>query len=302
VIPEPAVNEIARPYRGLSVQDVAFDLTESAVRDALIGKEAYRRTEYLALRNGDAAALVCITKASAEPLFSPITDLRMVAAPAEVVSVHSPETNVANASALARVAAAHRSPGATVYLVTGQYEHVNFIWRPAPIQIRVLEVTPPQPPKLLSMAQQCVDFDEDLPPIELVPDIVDLNELVRRSKAERPLLPCRGSGMSEMGYADFLDTRPPYQDGWTLIGCERSRAFYEHFYDREPRQVDICPRRRELPQQTLVLAKCCLRESGVERAGNRAEVAWGASIEDVRRALHCLVDPVASERETADVS
>ena len=33
--------------------------------------------------------------------------------------------------------------------------------------MRVLEVVPPEPPKLLEMARQVVDYDEDLPPVAL---------------------------------------------------------------------------------------------------------------------------------------
>ena len=50
------------------------------------------------------------------------------------------------------------------YVVQGRFEHVNFIWRPAPLPVLVTEVIPPHPPKLLAMAEQVVGYDEDLPP------------------------------------------------------------------------------------------------------------------------------------------
>jgi hypothetical protein len=128
----------------------------------------YRRTDYLVLRNGGEAAVVAVRKASTEPLFSPVVEARVLAGPDEVVSVSSPETDVGNATALARAALRHARPGARAYVVQGRYEHVNFIWEPAPVRIGVTEVVPPEPPKLFAMAEQVVAFDEDLPPIDLV--------------------------------------------------------------------------------------------------------------------------------------
>ena len=133
------------------------------------------------------------------------------------------------------------------YVVQGRFEHVNFIWRPAPVQIRVTEVIPPHPPKLLAMAEQVVAYDEDLPPVDLVLDAVDVTELVAANPAPHYLLPCRGSGVPAEGEVSFLDTHPPYHDDWLLIGCERSRQFHEHFYLTEPARVDLCPRRESWP-------------------------------------------------------
>ena len=130
-------------------------------------------------------------------------------------------------------------------MVQGKFEHVNFIWRPAPVQVRVTEVVPPHPPKLLAMAEQVVAYDEDLPPVHLVLDAVDVQRPGRANHRRRAyLLPCRGSGIRRpAGRSSFLDTHPPYQQDWLLIGCERSRQFHQHFYRTEPRQVDLCPKR-----------------------------------------------------------
>ena len=110
------------------------------------------------------------------------------------------------------------------------------------MQIRVTEVIPPHPPKLLAMAEQVVAYDEDLPPIDLILDAVDVTELVAANPAPHYLLPCRGSGVPAEGDVSFLDTHPPYHDDWLLIGCERSRQFHNHFYLTEPRAG------RSLPQ------------------------------------------------------
>lgn len=299
MIPDPAPNTITRPYRGLSVQETDVALVEVELIPFLLGREVYRRTDYLVLRNGGEAALLAVRKESLEPLFSPVTEARLLAGPQELVWIESGETDVGNASALARVARAHARPGARAYVVIGRYEHVNFIWQPAPIRIRVTEVVPPEPAKLVKMAEQVVAFDEDLPPIELLPDLVDLRDLAQRHPAPRYLLPCRGSGVDLGAEVDFLDTRPAERRDWLLLGCERSMQFHRHFYGDEPGRVDICPRSRAAPGDgCLTLTKCCLLERGVEVDPGQAVVPWGANLDEVRTALRRLTGverPVPAE-------
>lgn len=289
MIPTPAPNTITRPYRGLSVQETDIPLTEVDLVPFLLGREVYRRTDYLVLLNGGGTALVAVRKASLEPLFSPVIEARLLAGPDQVVWVESPDTDVGNASALARAALVQDRPDALAYVVRGRYEHVNFIWLPAPVRIRVTEVVPPEPAKLLAMAEQVVAFDEDLPPIELVLDAVDIRDLARENPSDRYLLPCRGAGVDVAGAVDFLDTRPDSRRDWLLIGCERSMQFHRHFYGDEPSRVDICPRRRAAPADgSLSLTKCCLLERGVDVERVRAVVPWGTSLDEIRTALRCL--------------
>lgn len=291
MIGEPAPNTVTRPYRGLSVQEVTVPLTGPDLREYLLGREVYRRTEYLVLRDGDATALAAVRKRSTGPLFPTVTEVRILAGPAETAWIDSPETDVGNATALARAARAHHRPGVRAYVVRGRYEHVNFIWEPEPVRVRVTEVVPPAPPKLLAMAEQVVAFDEDLPPVELVLDAVDIHATADRHPAARYLLPCRGSGVDLPGEVEFLDTRPEQRRDWLLIGCERSVQFHRHFYGDEPPRVDICPAGRATDPAAPTLAKCCLRERGVEVTGGAAVVPWGANLDEVRSALRRLLLP-----------
>jgi hypothetical protein len=287
VIPDPAPNTITRPYRGLSVQEVDVPLTELELMPYLLGREVYRRTDYLVLRNHAETAVVAVRKASSEPLFSPVIEARVLALPHQVVSIDAPQTDVGNASALARAALEHRRDGVRAYVVQGRYEHVNFIWEPAPVRIRVTEVVPPEPPKLLAMAEQVVAFDEDLPPIELVLDAVDIRELAAANPSAHYLLPCRGSGVELGGDVAFLDTRPDERQDWLMIGCERSLQFHRHFYGDEPPRADICPRRRPASAGPT-LTKCCLLERGLEVDGTTAVVPWGSNLDEIRDALRTL--------------
>lgn len=303
MIPEPAPNTITRPYRGLSVQEVDAPLTAAAIGALLAGREIYRRTAYLVLRGGAGTALVAVRPASTEPLFSPVAELRVLSGPDTTVWINEPGTDVGNASALAATALAHSRPGALAYVVQGRFEHVNFIWRPAPLPVRVTEVAPPDPPKLLAMAEQVVAYDEDLPPVTLLPDTVDIGELMTASPAPCYLLPCRGSGVAAGQEISFLDTHPPYNPDWLLIGCERSRQFHEHFYRTDPRRVDLCPKARSAGGAAgdPVLTKCCLLERGVQVDGGTAVVPWGANLDEVRAALRALCGLAPAQPPAAEV-
>jgi hypothetical protein len=303
VIAEPAPNTITRPYRGLSVQEVGVPLTPDGIEGLLRDREIYRRTAFLVLRNGPDTALVAVRPADPAPLFSPVAELRVLSGPQTTLWITDSDADVGNATSLASVALKHQRDGVLAYVVQGKFEHVNFVWRPAPVQIRVTEVIPPHPPKLLAMAEQVVAYDEDLPPIDLILDAVDVAELVAANPAPHYLLPCRGSGMPAEGEVSFLDTHPAYHDDWLLIGCERSRQFHNHFYLTEPARVDLCPKARVAGKPGApVLTKCCLLERGIEIHRNTAVVPWGANLDEVRAALRalCGIEPVGVAGAPAD--
>lgn len=284
---------MARPYRALSVQDCDLPLQEAALRKFMLGRLVYRRTEFIVLVNGEDRALIQVEHA-AERLFEPVTDVRLVAGAAEVAFIDAPDLNTANATQMARAALAD-GRAARVFIVEGLFQHVNFIFEPAPAQITVLEVVPPEPPKLLEMARRVIEFDEELPPIELLAVRVDMEELARSAPAEAFLFPCRCSGLRLDAEVDFLDAGPVPRDNWTLVGCERSRQIHEALYGRDPAELrTMCPREHlEAAGEGPLLLKCCLRERGIESdVGDRVEVPWGASLDEVREALHVLARPM----------
>ena len=295
-IAEPEPNTITRPYRGLSVQDVDIPLTPSAIEALLRSRDIYRRTTFIIVRNGPQAALAAVRPQHPGQLFSPVAELRVLSGPDTTLWINEPATDVGNASALAATALAHRRDGVLAYVVQGRFEHVNFIWQPAPLTVAVTEVIPPHPPKLLAMAEQVVAFDEDLPPVTLTLDAVDVRELMAATPAPRYLLPCRGSGVATGQEISFLDCHPPYHPDWLLIGCDRSRQFHQHFYGAEPSRVDLCPKARaaSVPGARL-LTKCCLLERGVQVEGTTAVVPWGANLDEVRTAIRALCGLPAAE-------
>jgi hypothetical protein len=284
-------------YRGISVARPGCRLDPNSLRDHFMGIEAYRRTRFVVVRDGDDTALIRVTKESEEPLFSKIVSVDVLAGPEECAFVHEPEADTAIPSALAQVAR-DRAPDARAIVVQGLYEHVSFILDPRPVRIRVREVVPPSPAKLFDQASRILAVTEDLPPIELVPELIRVEDLARQHPASHYLLPCRGAGADITGTdVSYLDERPDSRD-WTLIGCARSQQIHHWFYDKDAPAVDICPLRtadREDRGQDLLLTKCCLREEGVENGDGWTSVPWGSSLEQVREALFAL----AGQRESS---
>jgi hypothetical protein len=283
-------NWICRPYRGVSVQRLGVPLTQASVREHLLGRRVYRRTEVLIAEGEKGHAVVTVDKEpDGEGLFNPVTAVHWVAGPEDTAFVRDPETDTGNATQMARAAAAS-GESARVYVVEGRNQHVNLIVEPAPVRIRVVEVVPPDPPKLLDMAQRVLEYDEDLDPVELELVAVDLNEIALAQQTPHWLLPCRCGGLNLPGAVDFLDSGPPQPAEWTLLGCERSRQIHSELYGVEPAsRVEMCPRVRAGTPAVPTLVKCCLRERGIESDGEMVVVPWGATLEEVRAALHRIV-------------
>lgn len=287
-------NVLPSRYRGVAVARPGCRLDPDSLRAHFLGLEAYRRTRFVVVRDGADTAVISVTKKSTEPLFSTITRVVVLAEAHETAFVHEPDADTAIPSELARVAREH-APGARGVVVQGRYEHVSFILDPRPLRIRVREVVPPLPAKLVDQARRLLAITEDLPPIELVPELVRVEDLVLANPADHHLLPCRGAGADVPANVSYLDERPPERD-WTLIGCTRSRQIHEWFYGRGAPSVDICPlRRTDAADGDLVLTKCCMREEGVEHGDGWTAVPWGSSLDQVREALYAL----AGQREAS---
>jgi hypothetical protein len=286
-------NVVPRRYRGVAVTDVEVPLRADDLRDHFLGREAYRRTEYIVARHGGAVAVVRVRKASDEPLFSPITQVEVLAEPHETTEVHAPDVDTGVPTQLA-ITAREAAPDARCVVVRGRYEHVNFIIEPEPVALRIVEVVPPEPAKLVNQVERVLDLAEDLPPVDVRPDVIDLRALAASVPADHYLFPCRGSGIDAPGATvDFLDTRPPRAD-WVLVGCARSRQIHERFYGDVPPFVEMCPRERVGTVDGPTLTKCCMLEDRIERSGPLVVVPWGASLEEVRQGLGIVVGAAES--------
>ena len=252
---------------------------------------------YIVLRKEDATAVVSITTSDRESLFGLMETVEVIALPEDCTYSELPDVDPGVPSALA--AAARESgvgPGGTL-VVRGKYDHVNFIHHPDPTVVRVLEVVPPEPPKLYDLARQVLRY-ATLPPIELELERIDLREQAARARAAAFLAPCRAGGLEGLpSPVLFLDERPQMREDWLLIGCERSLQFHRHYYGDEPPRIEMCPRRLAGARHDLTLLKCCLLENEIEMDGSIAVTPWGADVAYVESALRSLTAAYAEEEQ-----
>ena len=282
-------NFVPLPYRHVSVQPYDGEMSEAAIEAHLLGKDSYRRTNFVILEAADACAIAAVDRVSDKPLFSQITAVSVLALPDSCHLVADSTVDTGNPSALAAKARELGIDETMTLVVRGMDSHVNFIYQPKPIKIRIVDVIPPEPAKLYRMAQQILTY-ADLPAIELVPELVHFHELAEQAPdAEAYLIPCRASGLELNAPTYFLDERPSRQP-WTMVACERSRQIHRHFYDDEAPCIEMCPRERTNDDGSLQLIKCCLLEEHLEQDGHRAIVPWGANLKQVETALRSLVE------------
>lgn len=287
-----AQNLVPLPYRRVSVQPYAGPMTEEAITTLLMSREAYRRTDFIVLRGeNEQNAVVAITRAESEPLFSQITSVEVLALPETCVYVERNEVDTANRSALAGVA--HElgiGPEGTV-VVKGLYDHVNFIHHPNPLVVRVIEVAPPEPPKLFGLAKQVLSY-ADLPPMRLELERIEVRDLAESVHPAVYLVPCRSGGLDDLPAPVYFLDEHPERHNWTMIGCERSLQFHRHFYGDEPPRVEMCPRRLAGQRGEATLVKCCLLETHIEKDDNMMVVPWGSDLAMVEAALRKLSEEV----------
>ena len=288
-------NRMPSRYREVAVTSVDLPLVPERLKERFLSREAYRRTRYIVVRGRDGVALLEVAKASEEPLFSPITDVEVLAGPDESAWLISPEVDVGVPTQIWREALAG-APDARCVIIQGRYEHVSFILDVEPIRLRVVEVAPPHPPKLLDQARRVLEVAEDLPPVQLEPEVLDVVALARQRPSRRYLYPCRGSGAAPDGAeVFFLDERPSRRD-WVLVGCERSREIHRHFYGDDPPYLEMCPHKLAIPDGGPVLTKCCQLEDRIERDGLVARVPWGATLAEVRAGIETMIAAVGPTR------
>jgi len=285
-------NLVPLPYRRVSVQRYTGQMTEEAISSLLLSREAYRRTDFIVLSGTEGeAAVVAITRAENEPLFSRITSVEVLALPDTCTFVHRPDVDTANRSALADVAHDEGIGPEGTIVVQGLYDHVNFIHHPDPLLVRVVEVAPPEPPKLFGLARHVLSY-ADLPPIRLQLERIEVRDLANTVRPTSYLVPCRSGGLDDLpAPVHFLDEHPE-RDDWTMIGCERSLQFHRHFYGDEPPRVEMCPRLIAGQRGEPTLVKCCLLETHIEPDGNMMVVPWGADLAMVEAALRKLAEDV----------
>jgi hypothetical protein len=288
VSPSRPSNVVPGKYRGVAVSRVDVPLDEESLRDHFVNKPAYFNTRFLVVHNASGTAIAAVAKAEKDDLFTPITAVKRLTGPDETAFVRAPDVDTAVPSELARAAREH-APASYAVVVQGLYEHINFILGADPLQITVREVVPPRPAKLLDQAERLLRVREDLPPIQLIPELLDLAELAAEHPAEGYLLPCRGSGFQAGGRPVYYLDEHPERHPWLLLGCTRSQQIHTAFYGEPAPAVSICPAEREDGDRP-VLSKCCLQDSDIHRRSGTVSVPWGSTLDQVSQALDRLVE------------
>jgi hypothetical protein len=291
---ESAANLYPDKYRGVSVTRVDGPLDDVSVRRHFEGRSAYFKTRFAVVHNDTEACILRVHKQDRpaadgdDGLFLPIVDVTVLSTPRETAFVHAPDVDTGVPTQLAG-AARRLAPDHRAVAVRGRYEHISFIIDPQPVQVRVRDVVPPFPAKLVDQVNRVLDVREDLPPIEVIPEIVDLADLAAQHPAKHYALPCRGSGFqSATAAVSFLDEHPVRED-WVLLGCTRSQQIHRAFYGDDAEAVTLCPLERPVGAD-LVLAKCCLQDDELRSGPNWVSVPWGASLKRVSEALDLLTE------------
>ena len=236
-------NFIARPYRGVSVQDVADARRRRAARARARRGGSTGAPSSSSRVRGDERALVQVEREDGrrDPRRRCATR-GCSRAPDEVAFVVDAVGRHRQREQLAR--AARRRADARVYVVAGPLPARELHRRAgAAARSACVEVVPPHPPKLLEMAQAVLDYDEDLPP-RRARLRGDRPARARRRAPGRALpvpVPLRRARARRARSTSSTPARRDAAD-WTLVGCERSRQIHEALYGRDPHErVDFCP-------------------------------------------------------------
>ncbi len=277
------------PYRCVSFQPYDGAMDADSIGHYVLAREVYRRTDIIILHNiRQEYAVIAVQRASSETLFTAVEKVEVLALPDDCIFIADPDTDPGNRSAMGRAALKHQVSPQQTAIVVGAFDHVNIIHHPNPKMLRVMEVVPPEPPKLYRMVEQVLSY-ADLPPIVLELETIDLRDLASTVTPEAYLVPCRSGGLTDLGApVYFLDERPEQRQQWILLGCERSLQFHRHYYGDEPPRVEMCPRKLLKPDKNATILKCCLLEYEFEQEGNSVIVPWGTDLGMIEKALRQL--------------
>ncbi|MFQ6106867.1 MAG: hypothetical protein ACE5QF_04690 [Thermoplasmata archaeon] len=269
--------------REVGVKEVDFPLTSENIMEAWKGKRIYFRTKFLVLRKGDDC---CVLSVESKPLgvLNDIQSIEIVSLPKETIWVEDSEADVLSPTMMVRAALSY--PGKTV-IVSGAFDHVSFVKDPGFNRIRVFDVVPPHPSKLVALVERVADSHDITVPLEIVEEILDLNDLAKEVGTDEIMLPCEGE-LATKKKVLHLSRSPDIRDA-TLVGCEYSKKIARELYGRDLPFIQICPKRIVGESDLPTIVKCCELQSGYEIDGNLAVVPWGARTEDVTKAIRHLL-------------
>ena len=281
--------------RHVSVHKVGHDLTPEIIKKQLADSKVYKGTEYLVLNNNKAWSVVRVEKTPGRGLFWPVTGIQLISSPEDTVYLEDNTVNVLNLNSMA--AAAQKFPGKTV-VVMGAFEHVSF-YQPEPVtELLVLDVVPPEPAKLISLVRDVLSYMSFDKPVITSEKVIDIAEMMEDVAGKVHILPCNASGFGGDDKVYYLDQCPdPKVMGEkdktdaVLLGCSLSLRIFKELYGFEPEFKNICPADLALDhaKDRAVLVKCC-NVKDFDRKGNIYMVPWGATYEDIEKAIQKILE------------
>jgi hypothetical protein len=274
-------------YVEVSIKNVDFDLNKEEIAERLKGETTYRTTRFLLLNRNDDWAIVKINKKREAKLFPRIVGIKVLALPEDTAFEEREDIDVHNRTLMGRVASSRKEKAV---VVKGRFGHVSFIIDEPVLNIRVLDVVPPQS-RLMILAEEVLRIAPIKRAVNLVPELIDLSGLISEVETEFVVLPCRASELTSPKKHFFLDENPKITDeelkNITLVGCRLSKNIFRSVYKRDPLLKNICPKDL-MKDDGLTLTRCCMYEE-VRVEGNTVFVPWGATVQDINYALKKLV-------------
>ena len=277
--------------RHVSVRRVDYELTPDRIKAELLDSKIYKGTDYLILNNNINWSIARVGKTPGRGLFWLVTGVEVISSQDDTVFVEDSSVDVLNRNAMVAVAQNH--PEKTV-IVQGKFEHVSFIQFEEPLELVILEVVPPKPPKVITLVSDLLKFISLPRAIKIVEKVVDISSMLSDGETDTFVLPCKASGLSTNKKVLYLDENPKLdsdpEKNITLIGCDLSLRIFKEIYGFEPNFINICPAKlaEEYAKTQPVLIKCCAPKK-FERRGNLLMVPWGATYSDLEDALRAFL-------------
>jgi hypothetical protein len=275
----------------VGIRQVSYKSIEKNIREDLLGSEVYYQTRYLVIRSnyqGKVSYSVVEIHGRGYGLFNKVEDITVISLPMDTGFVTEPKTDVLNHNSMASAAGKVYKK---VVVVEGEFGHISFVRKEWPIEIKVVDVIPPMPSKLLTMTDRSLKSMSLNKPVVLVPKLVNLDVEV---KGHEVIYSCRSTDLSEDSDNKFLQEMPDISDDPVLVGCNLSRKIFMSKYNKMPRMINSCPKALSKGIRGLKIVKCCevLENVEVEKDddGVTAIVPWGMRIEHVRDAVRRLIE------------
>ena len=273
-------------YREVGVKRVSFALTSDEIKRRLKGSKTYITTKYIVLHGEDGWAVAKVRKRRSPTLFCKVLGAEVISLPDNTVYCEKDDVDVHNKTMMARVAAQHEGKAV---VVKGRFEHVSFIFKEPVLDIIIVDLVPPDS-RLMQLADEVLRVIPFKRAVNLVPRMIDLEELGAKVRTGTVVFPCRASELESSKKVFFLDSvkdiPPEGLDDVTLVGCALSQRIFRSVFKREPANIGTCPK-DFVPKDAPVLTRCCMAERPEVR-GNAVVLPWGANADEVCFALRKL--------------